>query len=108
MAALISAITGGGLVQWYKTHLQADQQEHTQAMDLVQTLREDVDKITERQDSVERQLAESRRAEALLTSQVQLLIERIDILLDRLEQYEDISESDRKRYTDLPDVSASL
>jgi predicted nuclease with TOPRIM domain len=71
-------------------------------MDLVQTLREDIDSLQARQDEVERQLAQSQRSEALLTAQVQLLIERIDTLLDRLDEYEPVSDADRKRYTSLP------
>lgn len=105
-ATLISAVTGGGLVQWYRTHLKADQQEHTQAMDLVTTLREDMGKVQQRQDKVEQELAQARHAEARLHGQVHLLIERIDTLLDRLEQYEDITQDERRRYTDVPDVSS--
>jgi len=70
-------------------------------------LREDMDKVQERQDRVEHQLAEARQAEARLHGQVHLLIERIETLLDRLEKYEDITQTERKRYTNIPDVSSN-
>jgi chromosome segregation ATPase len=101
LVGALSAFISGTLIKLYDTYLKSDQQEHVQAMDLVKTLREDIDSLQDRQDEVERQLAQSQRSEALLTAQVQLLIERIDTLLDRLGQYEPISEADRERYTSL-------
>ena len=106
LATIISAITGGSLIHWYRTYFSPDQEEHVLAMNLVTTLREDVGHVQKRQGAVETEIAESRRAEALLTVQVQLLIERIYILFDRLDQYETISDDERRRYTDVPDVSS--
>jgi septal ring factor EnvC (AmiA/AmiB activator) len=103
--SLVTFVSGGGLVaaitKLWTTYMQSDQQEHTQAMDLVQTLRGDIDSLQARQDEVEHQLAQSQRSEALLTAQVQLLIERIDTLLDRLDEYEPVSPEERDRYTSL-------
>jgi peptidoglycan hydrolase CwlO-like protein len=111
LKSFVTFLTGSGVfaaaAKLYNTYLKSDQQEHTQAMDLVQTLREDIDSLQARQDEVERQLAQSQRSEALLTAQVQLLIERIDTLLDRLDEYEPVSDADRKRYTSLPTLDPS-
>lgn len=110
ITAILAAIFGGsivgGLVKLWDTYIRSDQQEHAQAMDLVHTVREDIVALQKRQDKVERDLAEARRAKAQLYAHVQLMIERVDTLLDRLQQYEDISKAERNRYTDMPDVSA--
>lgn len=102
--AIASAAVSGVLVKLYDTYLKADSQEHTQAMDLVQTLRQDMSGLRDRQDRVEAKLVESQRRETLLTAQVQLLIQRIDILLDELAQHRDVPDGERDRYKSLPSL----
>ena len=103
-ATIMSAVTGGGIVQWYRTYLSADQQGHQQELDWTDRITTRLDQVEQRLDQTEDELEQSRRAKAELSTQVQLLIERIDVLLDRLQAYEDITEQERQRYKDLPNT----
>lgn len=104
LISALSVLAGGVFVKLYNTYLKRDQQGHTQAMDIVEVLREDMTSLQNRQDQVERELQESRRKEMLLTGQVQLLIQRIDDLLSRLvDAGVDVTEDERDEYTSIPD-----
>ena len=104
---VVSLLTGGGIVTWYKAHLKSDQQQHDQSLDWTDRITTRLDKVEQRLDETEAELEQSRRAKAELSTQVQLLIERIDTLLDRLQAYEDITEQERQRYKDLPTTHSS-
>ena len=79
-------------------------QEHQEDLDWSDRITTRLDTVEERLDSTEDELVKSQIAEAKLSSQVQTLIGRINLLLDRLEIYEDIGPDERSKYTKVPGV----
>ena len=82
-----------------------NKQNHQEDLDWTDRITERLDTVEGRLDKTENELVRSQIAEAELSSQVQTLIGRINLLLDRLEIHEDIDADERERYTTVPGVS---
>jgi len=120
ISTLISALFGGGLVTgavklWRTYWTQSrknNAQNHEQDMELSQRLESRLTKVEGRLDAAEdelrttkKELAHSRIRRQELQAAIDALVLRIDNLLGRLEQHEQISESERDRMTSVPYVS---
>ena len=79
-------------------------QKHQEDLDWTDRITERLDTVEGRLDSTEEELVRSQIAEAKLSSQVQTLIGRINLLLDRLEMHENIGADERERYTKVPGI----
>jgi len=117
LPSIISAVCGGGLVtagiKAYQTYFtqrrKDDQQDHEQDLELSEHLESRLSKMEGRLDSAEselrttrEELSRARIREDELTAAVHALIDRVDRLLNRLEEHEHISEDERDRLTSVP------
>jgi len=113
----VTGLLGGGaamgLVKAYRTyHNQSRQdagQAHDHNLELSDRLETRLSKVEGRLDAAEdelrgtkKELTQSRIREEELQAAINALVQRIDRLIDRLEQHEQISEEERKNLTSVP------
>lgn len=104
LTALASVASALGLKGIWDYWLQSDQQEHNQSQEWADRITARLDHAEERLDKTESQLYREQHKATLLSAQVQILIERIDQLLDRLEEHETITPAERESLTSVPEV----
>jgi len=104
LTALASVASAFGLKGVWDYWIERDQQEHNQASDWADRITARLDRAEQRLDKTEEQLYREQHKATLLSAQVQILIERIDQLLDRLEEHETITSDERDSLTSVPDV----
>jgi len=117
IGGLFSALAGGGLVSAYnayrKGNRKSEQAEHAQAMEWSERLEDRLSSVEGRLDSAEKelrdtrkQLTKSRIRRQELSAAIAALITRIDKLIGRLAQHEQITERERDQLTSVPFVDA--
>ena len=102
LTALASLASGFGLKGVWTYLSKRNAQDHQEELDWADRVMDRLDVVEERLDTTEQELQRSQMAEARLSSQVQTLIGRINLLLDRLEMHEEIDDEERIRYTRIP------
>ena len=95
ITAVITALGSGGAVVWYKTwsshDLQEEDQEYSQAAELYGRRLEAVEaRLDTQSDKIQR----LQKRESRLAAEIRVLVTRIEMLLRRLGNYEDLTEAE--------------
>jgi len=101
ITSIVTALSAGGAVVWYREYgeQQADKGDHS--LDVAGVFQQRLQRVEDRLDEQSKQIRRLQKRESRLVAEVRVLITRIDTLLRRLAQHEDISESERQQYLEL-------
>jgi len=101
ITALVTLLSAGGAVVWYKEYGEQKVQDGDYNLDVVDVFQQRLQRVEDRLDEQSKQIRHLQKRESRLVAEVRVLITRIDTLLRRLSQHEDISESERQQYLEL-------
>lgn len=101
VTALVSILSGGGLVVWYREYGEQKAQDGDHSLDVAGVFQQRLQRVEDRLDEQNKQIRHLQKRESRLVAEVRVLVTRIGTLLMRLSQHEDISESERQQYLEL-------
>jgi len=101
ITSIVTALSAGGAVVWYKEWGEQRAQGDDHSLDVVAIFRDRMQRVEDRVETQSTQIRALQQRESKLVAEVRVLVVRIDTLLRRLSQHEEISEKERREYLDL-------
>ena len=101
ITSLVTALSAGGAVVWYKEYNERQGAKHDQSLDVASIFKERMRRVEDRVDTQGVRIRQLEKRESRLVAEVRVLVTRIDTLLNRLAEHEDITDEERDEYLDL-------